>query len=76
MRLFHHALWIYYQYFCKFRGGNTLLLMIGVNCFEKSLRSFAFSQQFNKNILFTRRGGILDALHLFITRFIIFQYDF
>ena len=61
----------------KFRGGNTLLLTIGVHCFEKkSLKSFAFSQQFKINVLFTRRGGILGVLFLFITLLIIFQYDF
>ena len=50
----------------------VLLLVIGVHCFEKkSLRSLAFSMQLKINTLFTRRGGILGALHLFITLLII-----
>ena len=58
----------------KFIVGNTLLLNTGVHCFEKkSLKSFAFSLQFIINTFFTSTGGIFDALHLFITRLIIFQ---
>ena len=52
----------------KFSGGNTLLIRLGMHCFEKkSMKSFAFSLQFKINVLFTRIGGILGALHLFIT---------
>ena len=48
----------------KFSVGNTLLVMIGMYCFErKLLKIFAFSLQFKVNILFTR-GGLLGALHL------------
>ena len=55
--------------------GNTLLIT-GLHCCEKwSLKYCAFSLQFRINKLFTR-GGILGALHLFITQLIIFQYDF
>ena len=57
--------------------GNELLLVISLHCFgKKSLKTFALSLQFEINTLFTRRGGILGALHLFITLLIIFQYDF
>ena len=56
--------------------GNVLLLIMGLHCFEKkSLKYFAFSLQFRIHILLTRIGGILGALHLFITLLIIFQYD-
>ena len=53
--------------------GNTLLLITGLHCCEKySLKYCAFSLQFGINKLFTRRGGILGALHLFITLFFFF----
>ena len=57
--------------------GSTLLLITGLHCCEKwSLKYCAFPLQFRINKLFTRRGGIVGALHLFITLLIIFQYDF
>ena len=57
----------------KIEMGNTLLLIIGLHCEKKTLKSLAFSLQSKINRLFIRRGGILGALHLFITLFIIFQ---
>ena len=46
----------------------------GVHYLEKELlNSFAFSLQFKINILFTRKGDILGALHLFITLLITFH---
>ena len=53
--------------------GNTLLLIMGLHCCaKKSLKSFAFYLQSKINLLFIR-GGILGALHLFITLLTIFQ---
>ena len=54
-----------------FSGSNTLLVVIGLHCLEKL--SFALFLQFKIYILLTRRGGILGALHLFITPLMIFQ---
>ena len=48
--------------------GRSLSLILGLYCREKrSVNSLAFSLQFKTNKLFTRRGGILGDLQLFIT---------
>ena len=59
------------------RGGNTLVLMIGVHCLEKnSLRSFAFSPQFridSFNYLLTFNANSIKPRFIlyFITMFFV-----
>ena len=61
--------------FVKFeRMGKILLFRTSEHCREKNwVNNVAFSRQFKINLLFTRRGGIFGALHLFITLFRILQ---
>ena len=59
------------------RGGNTLLVSIGVHCLQKNVvNNFTFSLQSTMNLLSIISGGTLGALDLFITLFKTFQYIF
>ena len=55
--------------------GNTLLSVTSLYCYEKR-KYLSFSLQFRINKLFTSVGGILVALHLFITPLIFSKMIF
>ena len=55
------------------KGGQENIVLNWFYCFEeKSLKRTDFSLQSKMNLLLTRSGGILGALHLFMTFEIIF----
>ena len=57
----------------QFSGGNTLLVIIGVDYLEKKSLKFRFFTTIRNKRIIYKKGDILSALHLLITLLIIFQ---